>query len=175
MKLFSTLNKPAIKDNNKQAGIVFLEYVIIAFIATVAVICSIWWFYWHLQQLTWEIKDRLNNLPRTCPLEKPGGPANEQPTSQYFFEYSNISQSPWGSQAIPFTNQKVTVKNNGTEADTIHLNFIDDTIGVVHSEGFELYGGQSKTYTYKQEGPGPYKVQLTDIDAGPFTVTIVPN
>ena len=64
MKLFSILNKPAAKAGNKQAGLVFLEYVIMAFIVTVAVICALWWFYWHLQQMTWEIKQKLE-VPKT--------------------------------------------------------------------------------------------------------------
>jgi hypothetical protein len=38
MKLFSILNKPAIKADNKQAGIVFLEYVIMAFIVNARII-----------------------------------------------------------------------------------------------------------------------------------------
>jgi len=82
MKLFSILNKPANKASNKQAGIVFLEYVIMAFIVTVAVICALWWFYWHLQQMTWEIKAKLDTMRTslTCPLGKPWGTQGDQPT-----------------------------------------------------------------------------------------------
>jgi len=82
MKSLSCFNKPVTNADNKQSGIVFLEYVIMAFIITVAVICAVWWFYWHLQQLVWEIKDRLNNLPRNCAMLPPYGAAPEdQPTS----------------------------------------------------------------------------------------------
>jgi hypothetical protein len=70
MKSLSCFNKPVTNSDNKQSGIVFLEYVIMAFIITVAVICAVWWFYWHLQQLVWEIKSKLNSLSAlTCPLE----------------------------------------------------------------------------------------------------------
>lgn len=72
MKSLSLFNKPVTSVDNKQSGVVFLEYVIMAFIITVAVICAVWWFYWHLQQLVWEIKDRLNNLPRDCEMLPPG-------------------------------------------------------------------------------------------------------
>jgi len=85
MKIFSIVNKSAVKANNKQAGIVFLEYVIMAFIVTVAVICALWWFYWHLQQMTWEVKQKLETLKTlTCPLEPPYGAApGDQPGGEY--------------------------------------------------------------------------------------------
>jgi len=73
MKSLSCFNKPVTNADNKQSGIVFLEYVIMAFIITVAVICAVWWFYWHLQQLVWEIKSKLNALSTLeCPLAPPG-------------------------------------------------------------------------------------------------------
>jgi len=118
MKRFSISNKPAIKANNKQSGIVFLEYVIMAFIVTVAVICALWWFYWHLQQMTWETKQKLDTLKTlTCPLETPYGAApGDQPTAFYQKSYNStaVAAPDWDilvTDEIPYIKQKVVIHN----------------------------------------------------------------
>jgi hypothetical protein len=121
MKLFPILNKPSLKAGNKQTGLVFLEYVIMAFIATVAVICAIWWLYWHLQQMTWEIKDRLKELPRTCKLEKPGGPESIQPEPWAWApiiidESGETSQDKILNYNLNYPHQYVEIKNTSPDA-----------------------------------------------------------
>jgi uncharacterized membrane protein YciS (DUF1049 family) len=68
MKSLRLFNQPITKGEFKQSGIVFLEYVIIAFIVSVGIICALWWLYWHLQQMIWEIKVKLDYLSQECPM-----------------------------------------------------------------------------------------------------------
>ncbi len=68
MKSLPLFNQPVTKGDFKQSGIVFLEYVIIASIVSVAILCAMWWFYWHLQQMIWEIKVKLDYLSQECPM-----------------------------------------------------------------------------------------------------------
>ena len=78
MKSLSMFNKPVSNADNKQGGVFFLEYVIMAFIITTAVFCATYWLYYHLQQMIWELKSRLDRMQnlRYCPTR----PIGEQPT-----------------------------------------------------------------------------------------------
>jgi hypothetical protein len=135
MKLFSIINKPANKAGNKQAGIVFLEYVIMAFIATVAVICAIWWLYWHLQQMTWEIKQKLETMSTslTCPLGKPWGTQEEQPIPGGGEQIGPISFQDTQHTGhfvggTTYANQTITITNSSVfppSADSITLMLLD--------------------------------------------------
>jgi hypothetical protein len=168
MKHSSILNKLTIKANNKQTGIVFLEYIIMAFIATVAVICAIWWFFWHLQQLTWEIKDRLNNLPRSCKLEPPYGVApGDQPipswtrpvtTTGEIYAYEN---DPYEYLIISYEDQTIKVTNLGGGGGTGYMFY-----QLVTSDGQIIDGqlGPGETFTH---------VVTQNVEAGPpFAVQI---
>jgi hypothetical protein len=195
MKLFSILNKLAVKANNKQVGLVFLEYVIMAFIVTVAMICALWWLYWHLQRLTWETKQKLDTLKTlTCPLEPPYGAApGDQPTpaeSSINFEYTGTdvdqNKNYWTSEldeTISYPNQKITVTYvSGLSNEAIHVDLYD-------SEGTNLeepaFGdkwwtyvftvGESKTFEYTHTGAGPYRVGLQKVNKdSAFLVTVSP-
>lgn len=192
MKLFSILNKPAVKTDNKQAGLVFLEYVIMAFIVTVAVICALWWFYWHLQQMTWEVKQKLDTLKTlTCELGKPGGSESVQPT-QWGFPYEITEYDPYQYQGdpwlykyipieIPYPNQTVTITNTDPlEKDFegfVHFyaegkSFPDD-----NWESSSLYltvpYGESTSVSYIHPNPGPYHIGIDPYGPQPFTLVSV--
>jgi len=155
MKLFSIFNKPAVKANNKQAGIVFLEYVIMAFIITVAVICALWWFYWHLQQMTWEVKQKLDTLKTlNCELGKPGGSEAVQPTpvpTEIISDtipadglYRNTLEDPY---RVSYNPQKVTIKNLGSNEIVYGVYFGYD---FEHEVQGLLPAGNSAEVTYTQ-------------------------
>jgi len=152
MKLFSILNKPSVKANNKQAGIVFLEYVIMAFIITVAVICALWWFYWHLQQMTWEVKQKLDTLKTlNCELGKPGGPESVQPTTEIISDTiladgykRNTYEDPY---RVSYASQKVTIKNLGPKEIIYSVTFGYD---FEHEVQNSLPAGNSAEVTYTQ-------------------------
>jgi len=158
MKLFSILNKPAVKAGNKQAGIVFLEYVIMAFIATVAIICALWWFYWHLQQMTWEIKGKLDVLKTlNCELEPPYGVAPEEQPHAIKHVYNKgpftIPEDGWDykyynwSQSLHVT---LIVHNTSEDHDLYgSLDFIDwDTYTWEKEDWFTIGPGESYSSSY---------------------------
>ena len=189
MKLFSIFNKPATKANNKQAGLVFLEYVIMAFIVTVAVICALWWFYWHLQQMTWEVKAKLDTLKTlNCELGKPGGPESVQPTPADVFYYEGTSEIPLWTDEIPYPNQKAVIHNMGggtISFDVYFLVWIDDLPiyppdwYISDIQSYDLGSGDTKSFEHNHEWhgyPGPYSIVIYSSDAGtPYSVTISPG
>ncbi len=182
MKLFPILNKPVNKANNKQAGIVFLEYVIMAFIVTVAVICALWWFYWHLQQMTWEVKQKLDTLKTlNCELSKPEG---EQPTPAG--QIGPIGFVADGSnkyvEDISYPNQKVTIHNDGGSSISGYVYFLyfDPVSGQMRwrLEGkkfLSLDGGKSISLYHNHDDYGdsdPYSLELVLSGDQPYTVTV---
>ena len=182
MKFFSILNKPANKAGNKQAGLVFLEYVIMAFIITVAVICALWWFYWHLQQMTWEVKQKLETLKTlNCELGKPGGPESVQPTpsngnGEPVSELFDIVPGIFTVDS-PYQYQTVTIQNNGG----IPLDVVVD-VGPVYSPSIPPFSTWSTPLPgitpYGGPPPTPYQTVVHVLDgdpAGSFTVTVNPG
>ncbi|KPJ67311.1 MAG: hypothetical protein AMJ43_05520 [Coxiella sp. DG_40] len=59
MKSLSMFNKPVTEADNKQSGQTFMELVIILLISGTAVICIIWYFYWVLQGMLVDLKNKL--------------------------------------------------------------------------------------------------------------------
>ena len=62
MKSLSMFNKPVSQADNKQGGVVALEYIIIAFIATFVIICGIWFIYDRLQAMMASMITKLTTL-----------------------------------------------------------------------------------------------------------------
>jgi len=174
MKLFSILNKPANKVGNKQAGIVFLEYVIMAFIITVAVICALWWFYWHLQQLTWEIKSKLEVLKTlNCELQPPYGAApGEQPTPG--------PGNGNGNGTGPVSTGPIIATDHSTPgSQTLTTSYADQTITVFNISGMPMHYGLHYGDGVTPDGggsigfPGPGLIHTpVQVGPGPYTVTI---
>ncbi|KPJ67310.1 MAG: hypothetical protein AMJ43_05515 [Coxiella sp. DG_40] len=100
MKSLPTFNRPVTKTDNSQSGLVFLEYVIMAFIISTVIICTIWWLYWRLQQMILELKLQLDNIPRECPLPAPG-PVQPVPTPPYAEGYKGYIIVPQPSVPHP--------------------------------------------------------------------------
>jgi len=201
MKLFSILNKPANKAGNKQAGLVFLEYVIMAFIVTVAVICALWWFYWHLQQMTWEVKAKLDTLKTlNCELQPPYGAAPEDQPKLTIGPISfSTPEEPYTIPDtenlvyidVPFRNQKVVLHNTSAGYIRAYIDFYD--LGKSYPEYSDgIYGGlfpvdylvywispgSYSTISYNHGNDGPYKVviwALSNISNASFTVTVTPG
>jgi len=180
MKLFSILNKPAAKAGNKQAGIVFLEYVIMAFIVTVAVICALWWFYWHLQQMTWEVKQKLDTLKTlTCPLEPPYGAApGDQPSTQIGpYEFAADGGEVHRIDNITFSDQNVEICNlNPVEGSNIIgiVHFWDNNgSGYIDSVIFGPLEPQNCiNLPFSHTGPGSYSISFGASGGGNYSITV---
>ena len=181
MKLFSILNKPAAKADNKQAGIVFLEYVIMAFIVTVAVICALWWFYWHLQQMTWEIKQKLEVLKTlNCELGKPGETQPTPASEGIYYEFPADGFFKKIPVIIPYPNQNVEICNLNPEGGLDIQGYVHfyangayiDFRGFGWSPDPPLAPGNCITIPFSHTNPGPWEIGVGADGDGNFSVTV---